>query len=66
MKLCEPVSQLINDDANADANDSSKGVAIVEFGTEHTNGEEVEYILSVKPGQTINDKTILATITSGG
>ena len=69
MKLCEPVQQLITDNANADdanAADSSKGIAIVEFGTEHTNGEEVEYILSVKPGQTINDKTILATIITGG
>ncbi len=64
MKLCEPVQQLITDNTNAD--DSSKGIAIVEFGTEHTNGEEVEYVLSVKPGQTINDKTILATIITGG
>jgi len=61
--LCEP-EMLLN--TLRDPNDSSANKVIIEFGNEYTNGEKVEYVLNVKPGEFINDKTILAYIKQDG
>ena len=55
MNLCPPVDLYEEDDNKIDRNKQY----IIEFGDEWTLGEKMEYKIKVKPGQSINDKTIL-------
>lgn len=39
---------------------------VIEFGDDYTLGDKVEYELYIKPGDIINDKTIIGKVNQGG
>lgn len=57
--LCEP-------DRKQEQESPGNSAVIIEFGDEYTLGNEVEYSISVKPGQTINEGDILGYVTQDG
>lgn len=59
LNLCAPTEVF-------DTLEGIPGLSVVEFGDEYTLGNQVQYVLNVKPGDSITDKTILAYIRKNG
>lgn len=55
LNLCEPMN--LGDETPAE-----KSAVIIEFGDEYTMGNKIDFTWNVKPGDTINENTVLAYI----
>lgn len=58
LNMCPPAPESVPD--------AEKSAIIIEFGDEYTLGNKVDYTITVKPGQSITDKTILGYIKKDG
>lgn len=59
------ISDLFNGNNGDNGNNETDNYAIIEFGDDYINGEAIKYRLNVKPGETINNDTIIAYIKDG-